>query len=322
MINRRLIRVKILQALYSYYQSGDTSLEKVEKELLFSIQKTYDLYHYLFLLLIDINRFAKSKIDFNKSKFVPTEEDLNPVTKFVDNKIIVQLKENERLKNYLNERKMSWTNHLDLIKVLFKNISESEDYKSYMASEERSYDADKKILINILENILNESEDLYATLEEQSIFWNDNIDFIISMIVKTIKKLKIGDDSKTPLMPKFKNDEDKEFVTELLHKTILHQAEYREIITQNIKNWDIDRLAFLDIIILQLALTELYLFPEIPVKVTINEYIEISKYYSTEKSSTFINGILDKLVKNLKKDNQIVKRGRGLIGDIEEDTNS
>ncbi len=317
MINRRLIRVKVLQALYSYYQSGDSSLEKIEKELMFSIQKTYDLYHYILLLLIDINNYAKTRIDFNKNKLVPTEEDLNPNTKFIDNKIIAQLKENTQLKNYLSERKMSWINHPELIKGLYKEIVENEEYQKYLESKERGYEIDKKILISNLENILNESDDLYTTLEEQSIFWNDNVDFIISMIVKTIKKMKIGDDSKTPLMQKYKNDEDKEFVSQLLHKTVLNQVEYREIINKNIKNWDIERLAFIDTIILQLAIAELHHFPEIPVKVTINEYIEISKYYSTDKSSTFINGILDKMVKSLRKDNQIVKRGRGLIGDIE-----
>jgi N utilization substance protein B len=212
---------------------------------------------------------------------------------------------------------MSWINYPELLKNLFKEISENSEFQKYISDKGNSYEADKKILIYILEKILNESDELYSTLEEQSIFWNDNVDFIISMIVKTIKKFKVGDDYSTALMPKYKNDEDKEFVSQLLRKSVLNQVEYREIINKNIKNWDIERLAYIDMIILQLAITELQTFDEIPVKVTINEYIEISKYYSTEKSSTFINGILDKMVKIFKNDNQINKVGRGLIGDNE-----
>lgn len=317
MINRRLIRVKVLQSLYSFFQSGENSFDRFEKELFYSIQKTYDLYYYLLLLLLDIHKFSCMRIDTNKRKLVPTEEDLNPNTKFIDNKIIQQLKENQQFAEYLKANKMSWVNYPELIKNLYKNIAEDETFKNFLSSENTNYEADKKILIYILENILNESEELSTALEEQSIYWNDSIDFIISMIVKTIKKMKVGDSTNTLLMGKFKNDEDKEFVSQLFRKAIYNQKEHREIINHNIKNWDIDRLAYIDLIILQLAITELLLFSEIPVKVTINEYIEISKYYSTEKSSTFINGILDKMIKVFKDENKINKVGRGLIGEIE-----
>lgn len=321
MINRRLIRVKVLQTLYSYYQMDNVSIDKIEKELLYSVQKTYDLYYYLILLLIEINRFAKNRIEFNKNKLVPTREDLNPNTKFVDNKVIVQLQENRQFNKFLEIKKMSWAKHPDLIKNLYKEITENEEYIKYMEDSDRSYQKDKKFIIYVLENILNESEELYTTLEDQSIFWYDTIDFVVSMIIKTISRLKIGDDSSFQLLGKFKNKEDKEFCTQLLRKTILNQVEYKEFLNTNIKNWDYERLAYIDMIILQLSITELVTFLEIPIKVTINEFIEISKYYSTEKSSTFINGILDKLVKLLKSEGKIEKIGRGLIGEDELKTN-
>jgi len=317
MINRRLIRVKTLQALYSYYQSGDSSIDKAEKELSHSITKTYDLYYFILLLLLDIVHYAKLRIEVGKNKLVPTPEELNPSTKFVNNKVIEQLKENEQLKRFLVAKKMSWAKYPELIKSLYNIIIDTEQYKLYKLSEERSYDNEKKLILFILDKIFDQSEDLYSSLEEQSIYWNDNIEFVISMVVKTIKKLKVGDDRTTPLMEKYKNPEDEEFLFNLIRKTAINHVEYKKLINDNIKNWDIDRLAFIDMIILQMALAEIKNFPEIPIKVTINEYIEISKYYSTEKSSNFINGLLDRIIKMLKKQNEIFKTGRGLLGDEE-----
>jgi len=317
MINRRLIRVKTLQALYSYYQSGDSSIDKAEKELSYSITKTYDLYYFIILLLLDLSQYAKNRIEVGKSKLAPTYDDLNPNTKFINNKVIEQLRENEQLKRYLTAKKMSWVNYPDIIKNLYNALLKTEQYKIYTLSEERSYDNEKKILIFILNKIFDQSEDLFTSLEEQSIYWNDNIEFAISMVVKTIKKFSVGNDSSTPLMAKYKNEEDEQFLYNLIRKTTYNHVEYKELINENIKNWDIDRLAFIDTIILQMALCEIKNFPEIPLKVTLNEYIEISKYYSTEKSSNFINGILHKLIKMLKADDQILKVGRGLLGDEE-----
>ncbi len=321
MINRRLIRVKTLQALYSYYQAGDSSISRAEKELEHSIARTYDLYFFTLLLLLDIVQYAKSKIEFAKNKLVPSYEDLNPNTKFIENKVIEQLKENEMLKSYLNTKKLSWVNNQDVIKKMYNTILESEQYKTYKLNESRAYDGDKKIIIFILDKIINESEDFYTSLEDQSIYWNDNIDYAVTMVIKTIKKYKIGDSRNAQLMDKYKNKDDQDFVVNLIRKTLLNQAYYKELINKNVKNWDIDRLALLDMIIMQMALSEVLNFPEIPIKVTINEYIEISKYYSTEKSSIFINGILDKIIKDLKKENKIVKIGRGLIGDNDEEPN-
>lgn len=315
MISRRIIRIKVLQILYAYYSSQDKTLNKHEKELFFGIKKSYDLYHYLLLLAIEISNFAKNKIEINRNKHRPTHEDLNPNTKFINNKMIFLLKENKKLDLYLDQSKLSWVNNPELIKELYARLVESDFYKKYMEDENDSFANDQKLVDKMFNKLILYCEELYQVLEEQSIYWNDDVEFNISMISKTLKKFTEFSREEMPLLPMFKDDDDEQFTKDLFRKSIINHDEIRELINIHSKNWDIDRIAFVDILIMQLALTEFLYFPSIPTKVTLNEYIELSKYYSTEKSRNFINGILDKTLKGLKNDGKIQKTGRGLVGE-------
>ncbi|MEA2107165.1 MAG: transcription antitermination factor NusB [Bacteroidota bacterium] len=316
MISRRLLRIKILQICYAHLKSHGQSVNQAEKELFFSIQKSYDLYHYLLLLIIDIVKYAQSRIELSSQKMVPTDEDLNPNTKFVDNKLVKQLEENKQLKKYLNDNKLSWVNYPELIKNLYLEIKNSEYYQNYMNSAQRTYKEDKKFIIDLYSKIIIIHEPLHQNLEEQSIYWNDDMEFVTGMIIKTLKKINASSDESEQLMPLFKNEEDIDFVKQLFRKTILKHNEYQQLIADYIKNWDMERVAFIDIVVMVLAISELIEFNGIPVKVTLDEYIEIAKFYSTQKSNIFINGVLDKIVADLKNEGKIKKSGRGLIGEI------
>lgn len=317
MISRRLLRIKIMQVLYAYYKSDEEGqINKFEKQLFHSIDKTYELYFLMFLLLLDLEKYAESRIELARNKRRPTKEDLHPNTRFVNNRILKQLFVNNQLNKFIAEKGISWINYPELIKNLYVRIADTQYFNQYMTGDINSYEWDKKLLVKILsEDILN-FEPLYQALEEQSIFWNDDIEFTISMVIKTIKGFKQTDQEYAQLMPLFKNEDDLNFAKTLFRKTILHKDEYIKIIDSFTMNWDVERIAFMDILIMQIAITELVEFPSIPVKVTLNEYIELSKFYSTAKSSTFINGVLDKIIHKLKEDKKIVKQGRGLIGEI------
>jgi N utilization substance protein B len=317
MISRRILRIKIIQLLYAYYKSSGSSIDKAEKELFFSVQKTYDLYHYLLLLIIDIADYALSRIDIAKNKKIPTFEDLHPNTKFIDNKLILQLRNNKNLNEYLKNNKLSWVNYPELIRNLYNIIRESEHYKEYMSNKNRSYEEDKRLISDIYLKDIATYEPLYQNLEEQSIYWNDEVEFVISIILRTIKNFKEANGENGILPPLFKNEEDTNFVKRLFRKAILNKDEYRKLIEQYAKNWEIERIAFIDILILQTAIAEVIEFTSIPTKVTFNEYLEIAKFYSTDKSSIFINGLLDKIVSHLKDNNMIKKSGRGLVGENE-----
>ena len=315
MVSRRILRIKTIQLLYAYYKSSGNSVRSAEKELLFSIQKTYDLYHYLLLLIINVADYALSRIEIARQKKIPSREDLHPNTKFVENKIIAQLRSNRQFNEYLRHTKLSWVNYPELVRNLFNSIRESEHYKEYMNNEDRSYEEDKKLITEIFVRDIAASEDLCQNLEEQSIYWNDELEFVISIIIKTIRKFRADNGESVKIPPLFKNEEDIEFVKRLFRKAILNSEEYRKLIEEFAKNWEIERIAFIDMLIMQTAIAEAIEFPSIPIKVTFNEYLEIAKYYSTSKSSVFINGLLDKIFSHLKDKNIIKKSGRGLIGE-------
>lgn len=310
------MRIKILQILYAYYKNTDSGLNRAEKELFHSINKTYELYHFLLTIFIDVVNYNLSRMEIARQKNFPTEEDLNPNTKFIDNKIINQIRTNRQLNSFLNSNPLSWVNYPELIKKIYLEIKDSEHFQKYMSTPERSYKEDKELIINLYTDIIASVEDLYLSLEEQSIYWNDEVEFVISIILKTIQAFKEKDGENAPLLPLYKNDDDIEFVKKLFRKTALHKDEYLGLIKSFAQNWEIERIAFMDILILQLAITEVTEFPSIPTKVTFNEYLEIAKFYSTTKSSVFINGILDKIIIHLKQNDKIKKQGRGLIGEV------
>jgi len=310
MISRRLLRIKILQILYAYFNTDSSDMLKSEKDLIFSTQKAYDLYYYLLLLIIAIKRYAESRIELARNKMLPTYEDLHPNTRFIENEVIKQIEENPKFKRYMSERKMSWATHPELVKSLYNKLIESSYYSEYMERPAGSYDDDRKLLIDFFSNELEDYDIFYDVLEEQSIFWNDDIDFVVIMAIKTIAELR---PNKTAFLPMYKSDEDREFAFHLLRSVIVHYDEYRKTIEEHVDNWDIERVAQIDNLILHLAINELIEFPLIPVKVTFDEYLELAKYYSTPKSSIFINGLLDKIMTDLTEKGKISKIGKGLI---------
>lgn len=307
MINRALLRIKIIQIIYSYYKSEGNSIPAAVRELFKSIEKTYQLYYHLMGLSIDITRYAALKIDGKKHKMRPTEEDLHPNTRFVDNAFIKQLSENEQLQKLLQENKLSWNDRQDIVKKLYETIIEANFYKEYMEAPTADYNADKDIWRKIYKKIILEDEELYDSIEEQSIYWTDDLEIIISFIIKTIKRFDEKKGARQELLPMFKDEEDEEFTEKLLTAALANGKMYREMIDGHTKNWELDRIAFMDIVIMEAALAEIMSFPTIPVSVTLNEYIEISKSYSTDRSAVFINGVLDNIVKDLKAQNKLIK---------------
>lgn len=307
MINRVLLRTKIVQILYAYYKSEGKTQLMVEKELFYSIERTYDLYYHLLNLAIAINDYAFSRIDARKNKLRPTQEDLNPNTRFIDNQFIAHLRDNSMLVDYLIKHKMSWADHSDIVKSLFDEIVEADFYKEYMAASSSDYAEDKELWRKIFKRIILNSENLDASLEDQSIYWSDDVEIVISFVIKTIKKYSEEKGTEQELLPMFKDEEDADFASKLIKTVLANGKEYRELIDKKTKNWELDRIAFMDILIMEVAIAELMAFPTIPINVTLNEYIEIAKNYSTDKSSTFINGVLDNIVNQLKEEKKLIK---------------
>ncbi|MDY0200012.1 MAG: transcription antitermination factor NusB [Bacteroidales bacterium] len=318
MISRRLLRIKALQILFAFYRGESDSLAKAEKELLHSIKKGYDMYQYLFLLLIEIQDFAEKRVEVAKQKLMPTHEDLHPNMRFIENPVFQLIRENESIQDYLTYHKLSWVNYPELIKKLYQKITASEYYKAYMELDSVDFVTHRQLVVSILSKELLNFEDFELSLEEQSIYWNDDLEFMIGMAVKTLKKFEENQPETIPVFPMYKDEEDEDFAKRLLRKVILNHTENTNIIDNYTKNWDVERIAGMDILIMEMALTEITEFPSIPVKVSFNEYIEISKYYSTDQSSTFINGVLDKIIAAYRTDNKVQKQGRGLIGESEE----
>jgi N utilization substance protein B len=315
MISRRLLRIKALMVLYAFNRREDDDLALAEKELIFSIGKTYDLYHYILLLIVELADLASVKIEIALQKNIPSAHDLNPNRKFIENAVVMQIRENTDLRKYVNENKLSFSNNPDIPRTLYNGLITWEPFLEYMKSDEQTYQSDKKIIIKLVTELLALSEDLLAGFEEQSIYWNDDMDYVSAMVEKTLKKFKAGAGVKNPLMPLYKNEEDREYAMILFRKAVLRGKESSELIDKNTTNWEVERIALMDTLVMQLAITEIIEFPEIPVKVTLNEYIEISKYYCTSKSSTFVNGILDKVVREMRESKMFKKAGRGLVGE-------
>ena len=315
MLSRRHLRIKVLQSLYAFMQSHNDRLDYGEKELLRSLDKLYEIYIYQLSLLVEIVDYAKKRIEENSRKFYPTKEDLNPNTRFVDNRFIRQLTVNKSYNAYVDKYKVSWVDEEEMIRKLYIELRSSKFYKEYMEGPDTSYDIDKDFVIKIIKKIISESDSLHFYYEEKSIYWADDFYTANYLVIKTIKGFNEKQNELTPLPTLFKNnsDEDKQFLVNLFRKVILRSDEYFKMIEGKVKNWESDRLAVMDILLLKMALAELLEFPSIPVKVTLNEYIELSKMFSTPKSKVFINGILDKMISELKRNNEIKKTGRGLL---------
>ena len=307
MINRNLIRIRVIQIIYSWYQNSNENLINIEKLLLQGLQKSYDLYNYLLLLMVELTRAYETRIEIKRNKFLPTEEDLNPNTRLIENKFIHQLATNKQLNKYLSDRPMSWSDNEVFIKNLLDEILESEIYAEYSTSDDFSYEADQDFWRKVFKQFIYRNEVLDDLLEDESIFWNDDIEIVQTFVMKTIKRFSEKSDADQSLLPMFKSEEDRQYALKLLHDTIINEKKYRSLIESKTDKWDFDRIAFMDMIIMQVALAEIHTFQSIPTSVSLNEYIEIAKSYSTQKSGIFINGILDSIVTQLRKENIIFK---------------
>ncbi|ARV05415.1 transcription antitermination factor NusB [Polaribacter sp. SA4-10] len=312
MINRRHIRVKVMQSVYAMLQSHNDDIIREEKFLKHSILKMYDLYVLNLQLLVEVQKLAAKKMALSKKKILATKEDLRPNTKFIDNKIINTIAESISVEGYIELNNLNnWELDKEYVRIIFEELQKSDLYKNYLETEEESFKADKAFVIDFFKEIIAPNDKLGAFFEDTMISWVDDIPFVNTWVVKTLSKQK--ENSTFFLSSLYKDKDDEDFVSQLFRKTVLKHKEYEQDITEKTPNWETDRIADIDMILIKMSLTEFMNFPSIPTRVTINEYIEISKDYSTEKSSYFINGVLDKISRDFIENKRIVKIGRGLL---------
>ena len=312
MINRRHIRVKVMQSAYAILQSNSDNLTKEENFLCSSIDKMYDLYALSLSIIVNVQDMASDHLEITKKKYLASSEEKDPNTKFTENKLIAKLKESFSLQDFLDERKLNnWKDDGEFVRVIWDLIQKSDSYSNYISTRESSFEEDKKFVLDVFKNIIAPNDKLADYFEDQNISWVDDIPFVNTWVVKTFNGLNAS--KAFTLDPLYKDESDEKFVLDLFRKVILNHEKYDEDINEKTPNWDADRIADIDLILMKMALTEFLHFPSIPTKVTINEYIEISKDYSSQKSSFFINGVLDKILKEFTESKKIKKIGRGLL---------
>ena len=319
MLYRRHLRIKVLQALYTWYTTGSDDLTNGEKLLLQSVNKLYELFIYQLSFLVEVKRFAEVRMEENKSKFYPTEDDLDPNTKFVNNKVIKLLEENLDFQRKESAYKINWADETDIVRKFYGNLKNKDLYAQYMSDKRSTFELDKKLFVKIVDQLLPGFDLLKSFYEEKSVYFTDGYDLVILLLIKYFDTVEPDFTENTALPGIFKpsvreNDEDQDFLKELYRKTILQDAETTEIIKAKTINWEYDRIPLMDIILLKMAIVELKEMETVPVKVTLNEYIELARYFSSAKSKTFVNGVLDKLIREFKEAGKIKKVGRGLIG--------
>ncbi|MCK9291267.1 MAG: transcription antitermination factor NusB [Bacteroidales bacterium] len=318
MLSRRHLRVKVLQALYAYFQSGEKKIDQGEKQLILSINKLYELFIYQLSFLIELTRFAENRIEDNKRKYLPTADDLNPNMRFVENRVLATIQQNKDFRKQEQLYKINWADEQEMIRLFYNRLRETDVYNLYMNVPEEGFEEDKKIVLFIITELFPEVELLESFYEEKSMYFVDDYHLVTHMLLNFFRffDTQFNENSQLPPLLKTANDEVNEdlmFVKELFRNTILNSSEWDEIIAGSTSNWELERIAVMDVLILRMALTELTEFDSIPIKVSLNEYIEISKYFSTLKSRVFINGILDRLITEFKQNGRIKKTGRGLL---------
>ena len=305
MINRVLIRLKVIQIVYAYYKNSGKSLKAAEDEVFFSLSKAYDLYHHMLLIMPAITHYSADRISFVKSKMRACDDSIN--MKFVENQFIAQLENDAQLQKFAEKNKLNWVDSSDFLRRMLDTIEASDIYAAYMESGESSYEEDKELWRKLYKTFIFENEELDAILEEQSLYWNDDKAIVDTFVLKTIKRFEQGCDGMNQLLPEYKDIADMDFARKLFRNAITNAEEYRAMMAGNSKNWDMSRLAFMDVVIMQVALAEVMTFEDIPLSVTLNEYVEIAKYYSTAKSGSFVNGLLDSITKELREKGKISK---------------
>lgn len=312
MITRRLIRIKVLQSLYSCFKSEEKAISKHENELKHSFEKSYVLYLSVLKLLTDFAYLASQKADAVKNRFIPNPEEERKAKRLASNKAIALLEISDSFNELLTKYSVGWENASDVRKELFDLLLESEIFGEYVNSEP-TFDSDKRFMKRIITHFLATQELFFDFLEVENIFWNDEVESLLSMAEKTVKKLSENAETQNEILPMFSSPDDREFGLKLFKKTAIFRDDFNDVIKKFLVDWEIDRLPDIDLLLIQLALFEAKEFPQIPVKVTINEYVEVAKLYSTPKSAVFINGILDRVIKHLREEKLIVKQGRGLV---------
>ncbi len=307
MINRTLIRLKIVQLMYAYYQNNGKSIETAEKELLFSLSKAYDLYNYMLLLIVSVSRYAFQEVERKEHLNKVGHIDEKVSHRFADNQFASQLEINQQLRDFVDTKKKTWDNDMDYVKKLYNDIVQSEYYAEYMALPKATYADDRELWRKLYKNLVMKDGRIDDILEEQSLYWNDDREVVDTFVLKTIKRFEASKGAGQELVPEYKDIEDQEFATRLFRRTIMNDEYYRSLIGKCVKNWEFNRLAYMDVIIMQIAIAELLSFPQIPISVTINEYVEIAKWYSTPKSAGYVNGIIDAVAKMLQKEHILTK---------------
>ncbi len=298
MINRELIRIKVVQLTYAYYQNGSNNLTKAENELIYSLSMAYSLYNYMLLLIVDISKEMRHRVEVATTR-AEREGTALPSLKFVDNKFARQLEDNIMLMDFVDEQKLTWSEDIEFVRKLCNIIEQSQIYNQYMVDEDDSYEADREVWRKLYKAIIQENEDLDALLEEKSLYWNDDKEVVDTFVLKTIKRFEMANGRKQELLPEYDDEEDKAFACKLFRATILNADQYQRYMSDASRNWDFSRLAYMDVVIMQIAIAELMTFPNIPVSVTINEFVDLAKLYSTAKSGGYINGMLDTIARFL-----------------------
>lgn len=306
MINRKLIRVKIVQLTYAYYQNGHHNMDTAEKELLFSLSKAYDLYNCLLGLIVAITQEERRRVDI-ATRRAEREGTETPSQRFAFNKFATQLEENKQLNLFMEDKKMSWENDVEAVRKLCDQIERSPLYQEYMMTDAEDYETDRELWRRIYRTLIQGNEDLDAILEEKSLYWNDDKEIVDTFVLKTIKRFDPANKADQELLPEYDDTEDREYALKLFRSTILNADTYQRYMSETSRNWNFSRLAYMDVVLMQIAIAEMLTFPNIPISVTINEYVDLAKLYSTPKSGGYINGMLDAIARHLVDTGRLLK---------------
>ncbi|MCR4602184.1 MAG: transcription antitermination factor NusB [Prevotella sp.] len=306
MINREIIRIKIVQLTYAYYQNGNKNIDTAEKELFFSLSKSYDLYNHLLALIVAITQESRRRLEVLQAK-ARREGAEAPSQRFAFNRFAVQLENNKQLHEFLENQKHTWSDEPEFVGKMLEQIEQSQIYVDYLQGED-SYDADRELWRRLYRTLIQENSDLDTLLEEQSLYWNDDKEVVDTFVLKTIKRFEEKNGSKQELLPEYDSEEEKDYARKLFRATILNADDYQRYMSEASFNWDFSRLAYMDVVIMQIAIAEMLTFPSIPVSVTINEFVNLAKVYSTPRSYGYINGMLDGIARHLYREGLMQKR--------------
>lgn len=306
MINREIIRIKIVQLTYAYYQNGSNNIDSAEKELFFSLSKAYDLYHQLLALIVAVTKESRRRLEVLQAK-AKREGAIEPSQKFAYNRFAIQLENNKQLCDFMETQKHTWADEPEFVGRLFEQIEQGKMYKDYMEAPEDNYDHDRELWRKLYRTLIQENENLDSILEEQSLYWNDDKEVVDTFVLKTIKRFDEKNSASQELLPEYDSEDEKDYARKLFRAAILNANDYQHYMSETSRNWDFSRLAYMDVIIMQIAIAEMMNFPSIPISVTINEFVELSKFYSTPRSAGYINGMLDAIARHLVNTGKLVK---------------